>query len=260
MSLSFYSAFRYGHTVDISNRDIDFMEGVTLRHAVVEVGSYTLTRLLEVVALAMNDVGVNDYSFSVDYSTGIVTLDSTGSFDLLGATGENVATSILGLLGFDLVDSLGVTQVVGVTRSGFIFEPQFYLQSYVPTTQNKRAASATVTKSASGAVSVQSFGDERFMKCDLVFITDLVQPDDSPIKNNQTGYQDAVSFLEYCVTKAPIEFVVDASKPDEFERLLLESTPTSTDGVGFDLVETFARGLPYYYEIKPLTFRLVEGA
>lgn len=260
MSLSVYSAFRYGHTIDISNRDLDFKEGVTTRHAVVEVGSYTLTKLLEVVALAMNDVGTNDYSFTVNYSTGVVTLNSTGSFDLLGATGDNASTSILNLLGIDNINYLGVTQVVGINRSGFIYEPQFFLQSYMPTTQNKKAASATVTKAASGAVSVQSFGDERFMKCDLVFITNLIQPTDSIIKNNQTGLEDTISFLEYCITKAPVEFIADISKPDEFERLLLESTPTSTDGVGFDLVETFARGLPYYYEIKPLTFRLVEGA
>jgi len=259
VSLSVYSAFRYGHTVDISNRDIDFKEGTNTRHAVVPVGSYTLTKLLQVVADALNSVGSNDYSLSVDYQTGIITLTSSGSFDSLGATGENASTSIFSLLGFASVDSLGITTIIGGERSGSIYYPQFFLQNYMPTKQNLRASDSTVSKSASGLVSVQKFGDERFMKCDLLFINDLVQPPGSLIKTNLTGYEDALAFLEYCITKAPIEFIEDVSSPDEFEPLLLESTPTDKSGTGFELVETFARNLPFYYEIKPLIFRLAEG-
>jgi hypothetical protein len=259
MSLGVYSQFRYGHTVGNENLNLDLVEGVTPKVAAVEIGSYSLTDLLQAVALALNDVLTVDASLSVDYETGIVTIDFSGPVDVLGLSGENAATSILGLLGIDAIDYLNVTQIVGIERSGFIFEPQFFLQDYMSTEQNNRAASATVSKSASGRVSVQSFGDERFMKCSLLFITNLIQPPDSLIKNNPTGYEDAIAFFEYLKTKAPIEFCEDLTKPDEFEQLILESTPTSPDGVGFELIETFARGLPFFYEIKSLVFRSVEG-
>jgi len=43
-----------------------------------------------------------------------------------------------------------------------------------------------------------------------------------------------------------------------FEKVILESTGESKDGVGFKIKEMYDQGLPGYYESGTLVFRVVE--
>jgi len=176
MSLSTYSIFYYGQEVDKDSKYIDFKEGATSFAGVVPVGSYTLTRLCELVAEAMNDVGAYTYTCTFNRTTRVVTIGSSSAFDLLGSTGVNASSSVLSVIGFGASDVLATTSTSG-SASGSTYEPQLTLQDHVATVNNKKSLSAVVTKSASGnKVSVQSFGEERFLKFSLKYITNIYQP------------------------------------------------------------------------------------
>lgn len=257
-ALRTYSSFIYGHTVDTNNRYINFKEGGPELTATLEIGSYTLTKFLDVIAVAMNAAGANDYTVTLDRTTRIITLASSANFDLLVATGTNAGESVLPLMGISGADVLATTSVVGTLPSGSYYEPQFVLQEYLPSSKNKRAASATVSKSASGKISVQKFGDERFMKCNIKYCTDIIQPVGGPIQTQESGVDNVVAFMEYAITKAPLEFIQDKASPETFERVILESTSQAQDGTGYELRELYDRGLPYYFETGPLKFRVIE--
>lgn len=257
-ALSTFSAFYYGQTVTVDNRYIDFAESATPRTAVIDVGAYSLSRYLQKVAQAMNNAGVNTYGLSVDRTTRLVTLTSDNPFDLLGTSGPNASRSALPFLGLPVADQLATSSVAGTSPCGFEYITQFPLQSYVPTKNNKRAGNATVTKSASGnKVSVQTFGEERFMKGDFKFITNNNVVDLSRMRANPTGEEDARSFFEYCITKAPIEFMESIADRETFEVFMLESFPGYTDGTGYELKELYDQGLPHFFETGVTVFRSI---
>lgn len=257
MSLTTYSQFYFGHVIDTSNRYIDFKEGATTFVATIPLGAYTLTKLLEVLATAMNDQGANTYSFSVNRTTRIITLTSNASFDLLGATGANASQSVLSLIGFAAVDSLAITSKTGTTASGSVYQPQFTLQDHLATINNKKALSASVTKSASGnKVSVQSFGEERFLKINIKFITEIYQKT-GKIKYDASALTNIRTFLDYCIQKNPIEYMADLSTPTTYEKVILESTNQGQDGTSYELKEYYDKGLPNYFETGTLTFKVI---
>lgn len=256
-ALKTYSAFYYGFTVDNTNKYINFKEGGGELTAEISIGSYTLTQYLLEVASAMNAAGANTYSLSVNRQTRIVTLTSSGSFDLLFGSGSNSGESAASLLGMSASDSLAITSKVGIQGAGYAYFPQFFLQNYQPSILNKKAAFATVSKSASGRVSVQKFGDERFMECNIRYITDIPQPPNGPVQTNVNGVDDTLDFLEYLITKAPVEFMENLNDASVFEKFILERTPTSQDGIGYELNERFDMGLPYYFDTGVLTFRVI---
>ena len=259
MSVKFYSLFYFGHTVTEDNRYIDFKEGVDTFVAVLPIGAFTLTKYLEVAAQAMNDVGAFTYTFSVNRSTRIVTLTSSSAFDLLGATGDNAGQSALPMLGIAQSDFLAVTSVVGTSASGSSYSPQYPLQDFIPTTNSKRALSATVAVSASGnKVSVQSFGEERFMKSNIKWVTNIAQGSGSKIRNDTSAVENLIAFLEYAITKAPIEFMQNESDTSTFERLVLWSTQSNSDGTGYELREYYDKDLADWFESGPLNFKKIE--
>ena len=49
----------------------------------------------------------------------------------------------------------------------------------------------------------------------------------------------------------------DENKPSEFMILELESTPSDSKGLDYDLLEMYDRGLAYYYRIGVLKFKLL---
>ena len=54
-----------------------------------------------------------------------------------------------------------------------------------------------------------------------------------------------------------MEFIPNRLVPNVFKRCILESTPASGDGVGFELRELYSRGLVGYFETGEITFREV---
>jgi hypothetical protein len=258
MSLTTYSIFYYGHIVTSENKYIDFKEGATTYAASLPVGSYTLTRYCELIAEAMNDVGSYTYTCSVNRTTRIITISGSSAFDFLGSTGVNASQNICSLAGITAADSLATTSVVGASASGSYFEPQFTLQDHVATQNNKRALNAVVTKSASGnKVSVQSFGEERFLECSLKYITEIRQPTGQKLKTDTSALTNVRAFLDHCVEKRPIEYMANINDRDTYEKLILESTDIESDGSGYRLKELYDKGLPGYYDSGILKFKVI---
>jgi hypothetical protein len=259
MSLSTYSKFYYGHNVTNENQYIDIDEGAGEIAVKVPVGSYTLTKFTEVVAQALNAAGANTYTVSVDRATRIITIGVDAATDFLGATGANVSRSLYSLLGLNAADDLATTSLVGDFASGLAYAPSFILQDHVPSEKSFKALSATVSKSASGSkLSVQTFGEERFLKCNAKYITNIAQPAGSRLRSNTNAVQEALDFLNYATTKAPIEFMANENAPGTFEKLILESTASQSDGTGYELKEYYDKKLPGYFETGLLTFKVIE--
>ena len=256
MSLSTYSIFYYGFEITSDNRYIDFEEGTTEYAGTLPIGSYTPTKLAELVAEAMNDLGAYTYTCTFNRTTRIFTITSSSAFNLLGTTGVNASQSVLSTIGFSSADVLATTSVSG-SAAGSTYEPQLTLQDHVPTINNKRALSAVVTKSASGnKVSVQSFGEERFLKCNIKYITEISQPS-GKLLTDTSALTNVRNFLDYCIEKNPIEYMADKNDRSTFERLVLESTPQSSDGTSYELKELYDKGLPGYFETGILTFKVI---
>ena len=259
MSLSTYSKFYYGHTVTIDNQYLDIDEGSGAIAVVIPIGTYTLTKFCEVIAQALNDYGTNTYTVTVNRATRFITITSDNPVDILGATGANVSRSLLPLMGFAAIDVLNTLSTTGSSASGSEYKPQLPLQSYIPTTNSFKAASATVSKSASGnKVSVQSFGEERFMKCNIKFVTNIAQPSGSKLRSDTLAVTNLLNFLNYITTKAPIEFMADENTVSIFEKIILESTASQSDGTGYELKEYYDKNLPGYFETGNLTFKVIE--
>jgi hypothetical protein len=259
MALKFHSLFYYGHKVDENNNLIDFADspGGPEKTAELPVGSYTFTKFLEVVTNALNAASSLEWDFSIDRTTRIVTLTSSGAADLLFGTGTNFLNSPAAILGFAQADILNDTSFVGVSPSGSSWSPQFPLQDYKPKTVNKKLVNAVVTKSATGDnVSVQSFGIDRLIKCNAKYITN--NPTDGLLRNNPSAVEEAIAFMDYAVEKNPIEFMENENEPDVFDKIYLESSPSGSDGTSYELSEYYDKGLPEYFETGLLTFKVIN--
>lgn len=252
-----YSIFYYGHIVDETNYIVNFKEGAGPEFsAEIRNGSYTLTSYAQAVQDALNDAGALDYTVTVDRATRLISVNATGVFSLLVLSGSASGISAFPMIGFSGSDRTGSTSYTGNVSSGKSYIPQFKLQDYIDSTHWKQSADKTVNKTSSGRIEVVRFGEERFMQCNIKFITSIPQPN-GVIKSNSTGLQDAIDFLSYLITKSPIEFIGDINNADIFESFILESAPDFTDGTGFRLKELYDKGLIDYYETGVLKFRVV---
>jgi hypothetical protein len=253
-----YSKFYYINPVDDGNFYLNFNEGSGELTAEIETASYTPTDLAEAVEAALNDTGVNTYTVTFNRSDRTYTIASTVNFSLLTSTGSNVGSDIFSLLGFTGADRTGASTYTGNVAGAFEYEPQFKLQSFVDQEDLQKAVSASINKSASGSVEVVKFGTEKFFEFNLMFITDIDQGVDGPIKTNLSGVSDVRQFLRFAIEKHEIEFIPDVSDVATFYKVLLESTDEDKNGTGYRLKELYAKGLPGYFESGKLVFRYVE--
>lgn len=258
MSISTFSTFYYGHTVDTTNNKIDFNEGSGEITAQIAIGSYSATEYATQVQTAMNAVGSFTYTVTFSRTTRKLTIaTSDGNFSLLAATGSSIATGAWSLMGFAATDLSGAQTYTSDGTSGSQFSPQFKLQDYVASTDWQQAAAASVNKTASGRVEVVKFGDEQFIQANMTYLTNITQPDSVVIKSSASGFSDARTFMQYLINKRPVEFMPDIDTPATFEKVILESTPSSKDGTGYKFKELYDKGLPGYYETGTLVFRVV---
>lgn len=255
-ALSVNSSFYYGWRITTQNRFIDFNDGSD-KVATLKTGAYTSLELAVEVKKQMEAVSLLDFTVTFNRTTRRFVIASTTNFTLKFSSGVNFGLSAREVLGFDAVDLTSFSSYTAQNASGFAYNTQFYLQSYKPTTLNRKAIDGVVNKSASGATEVIKFGNDRFMECDFKFITDVIQSPGSIVRNSQTGVADFLSFIEWCTEKFPIEFMENESLPNEYQSFILESTPQDSKGLDFELVETYDRGLPFYYESGRLKFRLI---
>jgi hypothetical protein len=256
MVIDTFSAFYYGHLITRDNQIIPFDEGGGEINAVIPVGSYTLTNFIAAVASALNDSGLLDYQVTVDRETRLITISASGNFSLLFGSSTQTEISCRELLGFDLVDYAGDDSYSATEASGSAYYPQFKLQNFYDFSTIKRPNSATVRTTASGQVEVLKYANSRFMRCTITFITNIANQ--SVIKNNPQGVQDALDFMNYATDKLGLEFIYDVNNPGNYVSCILESTQSNNDGAGFELEPLYSRGLTGYYELRDLLFREVS--
>lgn len=252
-----YSIFYYNYEVDSSNKYINFNEGSGELTGTLTVGSYSLEEFLTAVTTAMNAAGTQSYTVSVNRSTRLVTISASSNFSLLVTSGANASNSCFELLGYTGADQTGGNSYTGDTESGDEFIPQFWLQNYVSSLDSRSAVEAAVNTTADGNIEVVKFGTQSFVEMDIKFQTNITQPTGGPIKNRANGVGELRTFMQFLITKAPIEFMPDIDNRSSYETLILESTRTSRDGIAYKIDEQYSRGLPGYYDTGLLTFRVV---
>lgn len=254
-----FSKFYYGIQVTSNNKWFDLDEGAGELNAEIPVGEYTLTTIAEALEDALNDVGSDTYTVTVNRSTRKITISSDGTFEVLISTGTNAGSGIYSLIGIDDVVDIGsAATCVSDSAIGSEYIPQYKLQDYISEADMRKLRNATRNKSASGAVEVQSFGTDRMFQFSIKFATDIPQPSGGPITNNSSGVDDLRAFMQNAITQAPIEFMPDKDTVSTYYKVLLESTPADSNGLGYTLQEQFGRGLVGYFETGLLTFRILE--
>ena len=257
-ALENHSKFYYGWQITTQNRYVDFDDGTGVKTAILKQGYYSSSDLILEVKKKMDALSSLDFTITFDRTTRKFTISSTSSFSLLFSTGPNAAQSTASLLGYTATDKTSSSSYLAENVSGLEYKTQFYIQSYKDTSTNRKAIDGTVNKSASGAIEVIKFGNERFMEGEFLFITNIIQESISIIRTNNQGREDFIQFIEWCTEKAPIEFIKNENDPSTFQTFVLESTPTDQKGLDYDLIEMYDRGLAQYYRSGVLKFRLTS--
>lgn len=255
-ALNTYSKFYYGWRITQSNKFIDFNDG-TIKVAELKVGSYTSAQLALEIKKKLDALSTIDFSVSFNRITRKFTITGTTNFSLLFGTGVHSAQSASSVLGYNQTDLTGANVYLAPNVSGYEYKTQFILQSYKSPETNRKAIDASVNKSSNGDLEVIKFGNERFMECDFKFITDIAQHPDSIVRTNYNGVNDFIQLIEWCTEKYPVEFMKDENNTDDFQSFILESTASDSKGLDYDLIETYDRGLPFYYETGKLKFKLI---
>jgi hypothetical protein len=253
MAIETRSAFIYGHTINDDNSYLNFTEnGIDELTAIIEVGSYTLDQFKDAVAVALNDIGDNEYIVSVDRDTRKITISANANFDLLVTTGTNVSISAFPLIGFSSNKSLSSSYEAD-NQTGFEFRPQTPLGKYNSFEHNTSSVQSKVNESSAGDIEVVSYGTRNFMDFNIKYATNITGQ--LYIEDNLTGVEDLDAFMQYITQKRPIEFLPDRDNKNLFIPTLLESTSTSKDGTGYTLRELYAKKMANYFETGKLVFR-----
>lgn len=258
MSLKTHSKFYYGFEITADTQNLDFNEGAAELTATLEIGGYTFTGFVNELSRAINAAGGQTYVVAGNRSTRKITISAAGNFALLVATGSHLGTSVFSIAGFTGADVSGADTYTGNVATGSVYSTQFIIQSHVPSAHQTGPAYGTVNKSASGKRETVTFGTEKFIDGNLMFINDYAQSTGGPIRNNQSGVANALAFLAFAIGGSPFEFMPNEDAPGTFEGVVLEATPEDKNGLRFKLKEMYDRGLPGYYETGLLKFRVVE--
>lgn len=258
MTIKTYSAFGYGHQIIVDNNFLPFSEDdVVELVGELRLGGYTIGDLADEMARAMNEVGTLNYTSSVDRNTGLITISGDSIFYLYVTSSTLSGASVYPVLGFT-TERTGVDNYLGDSRSGSIFEPQFYLQKFVDFVNFQKPTTSIISESATGKIQAIKYADINFMECNITLQTNISQGKGSVIKNAQ-GYDELLSFTQYAITKQPIEFYPNLSDLEEnVSECLLESTPGDSEGTGFKLVELYSKGFAEWFETGTIKFREIQ--
>jgi hypothetical protein len=235
MALNKYSKFYYGQVITKANFYLNFQEAGLPLTATVEIGAWTLTSLAPKIAAALNAVGDYEYQVDINRDTRQYTISTVGGepFSLLVLTGANASASSYPLIGFTGgADLSGSNSYTGISGCGSEYITQTPLKNFIDFKYNKEKSDAAVNETVTGLTEVISYSVIERMKCDFPLITNVTPQ--QYIRETATGVDEAEAFLDYCITKNPIE-------------------------LGYELKEKVRQSLPFYYEINGLVFKKIEG-
>ena len=254
-----HSKFYFDYEITADNYWLDFDEGAAEINAELDIGKYSMTDLATEIARAMNAVGGQTYTVSVNRSTRIFTISAAGNFTLLLDTGTHTSSAMWSIAGYNQgADQTGTNTYAGDTAAGTSYATQFWLQDYVSTSDRRAAVDGVVNESASGEIEVITFGTVQFMECNIRFATNYSMVSGAVIRNNASGVANLRTFMNYLITKGPVEFMPDEDTPSSYETFILQSTEFDSKGIAYKLREMYAQGLPNFYETGVLIFRKVD--
>jgi hypothetical protein len=257
--MSTYAAFYYDFLVDDTNRGLDFSDGSGSHSILIPKGGYTLTSLAVAIAREMTkNSTTNNYLVEANRSSRIYTISADLPFALLFNSGFSNPMGIFNLIGFNDADyNTGSNFYIGSLAAGKAYYPQFYLKNYIDAENSQNPLSAVVNRSSNGEnYEIVKFGSQNFYKFEIIYTTDLQVGQNCLIKENLNGVEDLREFMKYCSKKHPIEFMKDVNNPNVFDKVILESTPQSQDGVGFEIIPDYGQDLPEYFVMGgPLVFK-----
>lgn len=257
MSLTTHSKWYFDFEISSEALFIDFDEGGGEISAELPIGSYTMTEIADILATAMSDAGEQDYTVTVDRDTRKFTISADDPFELLISSGSHLGTTAYGVFGFSGADTGSAVSHVSTVAAGQVYSTQFILQSHISADNWQSSTYGTINKSASGKIEVVSYGFERFIQGELKFVNDN-DNDSTVIRNRAMGITDLQNFMQFLVTKAPLEFMPDEDNEADFFPVILESTPDDSKGLKYKLKEMYGMGLPGYFETGSLIFRVLE--
>jgi hypothetical protein len=261
MALGTHSVFFYGYQITDDNRYICFKEGAGAEKlAILPIGTFSLSKLLEVVASALNTASTLSWSVSLNRSTRVFTINVDSTASILWLTGASADKGAHTLLGFAQADQNNLLSFVGSVGSGKAYTPQYKLQDYKDKTEKQKLINATINKSASkNVVSVQHFGVESFYVFNIKYITNRdVSGSDAFLRTNSKAVEEAKDFLQWITQKYLIEFMPDENDLDTFDKIYLDSSAQDNDGVGYELIEYTNIDIPNVFETGLLTFTVVN--
>jgi len=257
MSLTTFSIFYFGTEITEDNQNLNFDEGGPELNAVLEIGSHTHNELQTVIKTAMDAAGALTYTITFNRADRTYTIAATGTFALLVSSGTQIGTGPYTLLGFTGADRTSASTYTGNTTAGQAYEPQFKLQSFVSDDDQQESIDPSVNESATGELEVIAFGTRKILEADIKFATDRDVTSSGVIKNNPTGIADLRTFMQDITGKGPFELMEDISVRTTFKKVLLESTPDSSEGTGYKLKELILNGGPTeVFETGILRFRV----
>lgn len=253
-----YSAFNYGHTITNANRFINFSEGGSPLLAILPIGSYALSEIPGLLASALNEVGGQEYSVTLNRTNGnLLTVSAPGNFELLVASGDNAPQSFYNLAGFTGSDRVGSNSYQGDSASGAQYITQTEITNYIDFSEYKEKIDPVIRTTANGLTEVIAYGTLERCSFDLPYITNQVPQ--GWIRETATGKDEIEAFMDYAMEKRPLEFLRYVDEPENVTPVILDKARGNSKGTGYKLTHLVTtKKLKDYYELKGLVFRKIE--
>ncbi len=257
MTINTKSSFIFDFVIDSESTYLNFDEGSIELTAQLEPDSYSMQGMANEVARALNNTGALTYTCTVDRTTRVFTISADGVFNLLCNTGSNVGLSGWEIFGFSTAaDRTGLTTYDGDNPGGKIFTPQFLLQDYISFNDWQGFASSSVNESASGVTEVYSLGSRQFAQFNITLQNNgLGGVAGQILEYDANGVGNLRDFMQFAITKGPIEMMEDRDLVSVYDTMILESTSKSKNGTEFQLKELYNRNLTGWFESGKLKFR-----
>ncbi len=249
------SIFYFGTKITRENRGFDFKEGAGPEiNALLKIGSYTLTGMAQEIQRCLNEAGSLTYVVTVDRLTRVITITSSGDFDLLIGSGAQTLTACWLVIGFTQgVDLTGDDEYSGLVGAGNEYQTQYPIKNYISEKDHPVREEATFQVTPSGVGQALSFGNGSRMRANITLITNVLGIKNENFYENANGVDDFLTFINYCMDKNNIEFMPDVDNRAVYSKMFLESTPQDRDAFEF-ILSTLAVDI---FESGDLIFRKV---
>jgi len=258
MSLDIQIAIRYGFEFTSESREITLRDENGTHVLQFPLGPICISEIADLmnkIALANN---ISYYSFSVDSEKRVLTIlrPSGDAFEILAGSGAEPAPAYE-MFGFTLGQNLsGQSEYRSNQRFGSIFYPQLPVTNFQ--NQNRRLRQATKSESSDGkCTEIVHCGKESTISFEVKAQTNIEQT--CRAFRPTRGLDDIRDLLDWAICGREMELIPNCDKPDEYFKVILESTQSSRNGTEYNLIEMIRTLGCGYFRTGTLTFRILGG-